>query len=724
MSRIAWPQSLRNPVVTRVRSALCVGLVVALIAVVSGAAAVLLGDVVGAAGETPAPVAGTTAGRAQLAVAGDTGAERGDPESWLPSDFERVMGYRPIVEKVAGVPAASRADGGCSSPVGDLGFSPVGAACRAHDFGYDLLRYAAATGEKVDPATRRAIDGQFGRDLDRGCGDDHGCRLLAGTYTGAVWVNSVREGWGPPIPSSARTALTEAGSLAVLVGLAGVAAVGVRRSRREDTGRTIGRLARLATMVRTSPMRLRPAGVIGLLVGAVASFLPGLLPRGPLVQIGLTAVLAGQGYLLGLGIGGLGRRIGSRLRPAQLPGMALSGRTQSRPCLWSLVAGVMLVAITAGAARQDAVAAATGVLPTPLGVQLALAAEGVGVALLVGALTVVLVRLLRVGLRNLQAWIRPVLPILRRVGAVALIPVLALTLTAAQWTPGTDASPQAVAGSQELRFLQTRVPARQIGAVTGAAAIEPIRVYVPKAAAATAGARADRAVAELDRAGAFDRRVLMLVTPTGTGWVNPAAVDALEYLTHGDSATVAVQYGTSSSFVAFFTGGTAAATAQAGALFAAVYRHWLTLPAGHRPLLVEYGESLGALGGLEAPQVHAAPATVRRLWVGVPGPARHALGAPCEIVLEHADDPVPAWSPSLLTGPNERSRIWLPVISFWSATADLIDAIWAPAGHGHRYSGELAGAMAVTLGPQAEPPSGLAMARVIRNLDDVYASTS
>jgi uncharacterized membrane protein len=116
---------------------------------------------------------------------------------------------------------------------------------------------------------------------------------------------------------------------------------------------------------------------------------------------------------------------------------------------------------------------------------------------------------------------------------------------------------------------------------------------------------------------------------------------------------------------------------------------------------------------------------VRRLWVGVPGPARHALGAPSEIVLEHGDDPVSAWSPSLLAGPNERSRIWLPVVSFWSATADLIDAIWAPAGHGHRYSGELAVAMAETLHPDGQPPATPeAMGRVIRNLDEVYASTS
>ena len=696
-------------------------MVVALIAFVSGAAAVLLGDAVARAGGARPSVGGTDANRAQTAIAGDTGARRGDPGAWLPEDFEQVVGYRPVVETLDGVRVASRADGGCSSPVGDLGNPPVGTACRAHDFGYDLLRYAAATGQEVDQAARRAIDRQFRADMDRGCGDLD-CRLLAGTYTAAVWVNSVREGWGPPIPSSARSAQTQAAGLSALVGLAGLAAVGIRRPRPEAGDPTVSRLARLTSTVRTSPARLSRAGVVGLLVGALVSFLPGLLPRGSLVQVGLTAVLAGHGYLIGLGLAALYRWV-SRLRPRR--SVDRTRRSGPRPWVWSLAAGGVLVAIAAGAAGQDGVAAATGVPATKLGVQLALGAEGIGLALLIGLLAVLVARLTRAGVRRLRAWTPPVLPTLHRFAVVVMVPVLALSLTAGQGDAGTAVEQGVVVDSQQRRFHETRVPAAQIRSVTGAAALEPIRVYVPRSRGNTAEGRADLAVRELERAGAFDRSVLMLVTPTGTGWVNPAAVDALEYLANGDSATVAVQYGTSSSFVTFFTGGTAAASDQADALFAAVYRHWLELPAGHRPRLVQYGESLGALGGLEAPQVRAAPASVRRLWVGVPGPARHALGAPSEIVLEHGDDPVSAWSPSLFTGPNERSRTWLPVVSFWSATADMINAIWAPPGHGHRYSGELAGAMAETLRTDGLPSmSREAMSRVIRNLDEVYASTS
>ena len=47
---------------------------------------------------------------------------------------------------------------------------------------------------------------------------------------------------------------------------------------------------------------------------------------------------------------------------------------------------------------------------------------------------------------------------------------------------------------------------------------------------------------ELERTGAFDRAWLMIASPTGTGYVNYAAVSILEFLTRGDCATVAMQY--------------------------------------------------------------------------------------------------------------------------------------------------------------------------------------
>ena len=53
-------------------------------------------------------------------------------------------------------------------------------------------------------------------------------------------------------------------------------------------------------------------------------------------------------------------------------------------------------------------------------------------------------------------------------------------------------------------------------------------------------ARAELAVADLERAGGFDRANLLVATTTGSGWLDPGAVDSFEYLTGGDSAVVAM----------------------------------------------------------------------------------------------------------------------------------------------------------------------------------------
>jgi uncharacterized membrane protein len=67
-------------------------------------------------------------------------------------------------------------------------------------------------------------------------------------------------------------------------------------------------------------------------------------------------------------------------------------------------------------------------------------------------------------------------------------------------------------------------------------------VYVGLNSADSAEDRARLALEELMRAGGFERSVLLLATPTGTGWVDPAAQDTVEYLHRGDIASVAVQY--------------------------------------------------------------------------------------------------------------------------------------------------------------------------------------
>ena len=67
-------------------------------------------------------------------------------------------------------------------------------------------------------------------------------------------------------------------------------------------------------------------------------------------------------------------------------------------------------------------------------------------------------------------------------------------------------------------------------------------VYVGLNNAENESDRADLALQELIRIGAFDRKLLVIATPTGTGWIDPASVSPLECLWDGDVASVSVQY--------------------------------------------------------------------------------------------------------------------------------------------------------------------------------------
>src|SRR5690606_11960843 len=97
-------------------------------------------------------------------------------------------------------------------------------------------------------------------------------------------------------------------------------------------------------------------------------------------------------------------------------------------------------------------------------------------------------------------------------------------------------------GRAGREFIASGPSAETIRAFTGKPALEPIRVYVGVQDQRPAIERARLALQELRRVGAFDRSVLVVAVPTGTGWLDPAAMDSLEYLHRGDVATVAIQY--------------------------------------------------------------------------------------------------------------------------------------------------------------------------------------
>ena len=151
-------------------------------------------------------------------------------------------------------------------------------------------------------------------------------------------------------------------------------------------------------------------------------------------------------------------------------------------------------------------------------------------------------------------------------------------------------------GRQGRNFAGSGPAANDIQEQVHLSAKEPIRAYAGLASSDDTESRAQLAVSDLERAGGFERTNLLVVTTTGSGWVDPALVDSFEYLSGGDAATVAIQYSYLPSWISYLVDQTKAREAGR-ALFDAVYEHWLRLPQDHRPKLYVAGESLGSFGG-------------------------------------------------------------------------------------------------------------------------------
>jgi len=149
-------------------------------------------------------------------------------------------------------------------------------------------------------------------------------------------------------------------------------------------------------------------------------------------------------------------------------------------------------------------------------------------------------------------------------------------------------------GHQGRRFVSGGPSAADIESFSGTPALDPIRVYVGLNAANTPKERAELALEELKRVGGFERSVLVLIAPTGTGWVDPAGIESLEYLQRGDIASVAAQYSYLPSALSLMAKG-AYGVETTRALFQAVYGYWTALPKEIRPALYIFGLSLGAL---------------------------------------------------------------------------------------------------------------------------------
>lgn len=168
--------------------------VVGLVLAVGLLAALPLSSALAAGEPAQAPAFPSTAPERAIASLVDAtvvGHDRDDTLAFLPSDFETRLGYHPVV--VDG--RAMNPNGDCSSPV------PLpdrfADACRVHDFGYDLLRYADAVGRPAAPWARPALDRMLIDDMHATC-DDLLCHAAAETARVGLSLNTWRQRSGPP----------------------------------------------------------------------------------------------------------------------------------------------------------------------------------------------------------------------------------------------------------------------------------------------------------------------------------------------------------------------------------------------------------------------------------------------------------------------------------------------------------------------------------------------
>ena len=135
-----------------------------------------------------------------------------------------------------------------------------------------------------------------------------------------------------------------------------------------------------------------------------------------------------------------------------------------------------------------------------------------------------------------------------------------------RWCPGSRSAARGT-------ITGTGPSASEIASFTGSRSTEPIRAYAGTLSAEDVEERADLAVADLERAGGFDRRNLLVATTTGSGWLDSGAIDSFEYLTGGDSAVVAIQYSYLPSWLSYLVDQKKAREAGRQ-LFDAVYDRW------------------------------------------------------------------------------------------------------------------------------------------------------
>lgn len=543
-------------------------------------------------------------------------------------------------------------------------------------------------------------------------------------------------------------------------------------------------VAPFAAVWRSATRRPALGGVTIGVVFWVMSLAPTLMPRNVLTQGALSGLCLAIGYGLGTLVGYLGHVVCTRF------GWVPSER--SRRVAWRVVSAFGIIALICGPMfwivsqnhQRDtltmAPAAALSTVPMALA---SLAFAGVFVSIGRGC------RWFAGQLRRVVCWVVPesaatplTIACIVILGAFVAWP--ALQGTFASWANDSFAVVDATTTDGTLRphaatvsagegslvawedlgrhgrdFVAHATPPNLLHSPGGGTTTvkRPVRVYVGLDSAKSDAARAALAVKELDRTGAFDRKVLAVVTSTGSGWVDPDAAEALEALYGGDTAIVSQQYSFLPSWIATLLEPDASGAAGS-ALFEAVHARWDELPPNERPKLLVFGLSLGSYGteqefGGPTAAASLANLTARTDGVLLVGPTstnpiwrqltdardpaspvwRPVVDAgkvvrfegrsptlsgidrswqePRVLYVQHPSDPVTFWDPSWFwskpavfappRGEAVVARTWFPVVTGIQGVFDLMAGFGAPPGFGHDYRLDYVRAWA-----QVAPPPG------------------
>ncbi len=362
-------------------------------------------------------------------------------------------------------------------------------------------------------------------------------------------------------------------------------------------------------------------GLVGALVFFWFSLTPSLLPRWWVMQAVITGLTSAIGYLIGTTIGALGRAAVDRFN-------ATAPAERTRRITWVVLLVVAALAIVIGLARWPSVQNASRDLVNLDRISWSLAMAVALAAAVVFVVACAVGRLLLYLVRRIEALAQRFMPqAVAWIITVALVAVIAYILsvdvverelisfvdarfgaadtgTAAGVVAPSEAEysgspnslvPWETLGLEGRNFVAGAPSAGEIDSFSGSGTAQtPIRVYAGLDSAATLEQRAALVVLELDRANAAERAAVVVVTTTGTGWVDPDAATAVEYMYDGDTAIAAIQYSFLPSWIQFLVGTELAGEAGA-AINAAVYEWWTALDEP-RPKLLLFGESLGSLG--------------------------------------------------------------------------------------------------------------------------------